>query len=79
VVLLLAGVRCITYRPVDVSGPLPTLVYFHGGGYVVGAPEWWDTALTSISHDLKIAVVNVDYPLAPEVRQFTLRWLLQSG
>ena len=24
------------YRPQDIEGPLPILVYFHGGGYVIG-------------------------------------------
>ncbi len=63
----MSGLRCLTYRPVGVNGALPTLVYFHGGGYTVGRPEWWDADMMNIAHDLKIAVVNVDYPLSPEV------------
>lgn len=32
-------IRTRIYRPPNVSGPLPCLVYFHGGGYIMGVPE----------------------------------------
>src|SRR5688572_16561863 len=30
------------YRPLDAEGPLPVLLYFHGGGWVVGSLESHD-------------------------------------
>ena len=33
------SIRTRVYRPSNVSGPLPCLVYFHGGGYIMGVPE----------------------------------------
>ena len=33
------SIRTRIYRPSNVSGPLPCLVYFHGGGYIMGLPE----------------------------------------
>jgi len=32
-------IRTRVYRPSKVLGPLPCLVYFHGGGYIMGVPE----------------------------------------
>ncbi len=32
-------IRTRIYRPEQVDGPLPVLVYFHGGGYAIGVPE----------------------------------------
>ena len=33
------SIRTRIYRPPNFSGPLPCLVYFHGGGYIMGVPE----------------------------------------
>ena len=30
---------CRVYKPLQQDRPLPLLIYFHGGGYVLGAPE----------------------------------------
>lgn len=32
-------IRARVYKPTNVAGPLPILVYFHGGGYATGWPE----------------------------------------
>jgi acetyl esterase len=53
------------YRP-DVDGALPTLVYFHGGGFVIGSLETHDGVCRALSHDIGAVVVGVDYRLAPE-------------
>jgi acetyl esterase len=54
-----------TYRP-DVDGPVPTVVYFHGGGFVIGDIDTHDDHTRLICHDVEAVVVSVDYRLAPE-------------
>lgn len=53
------------YEPV--AAPLPgTLVYFHGGGFVVGSAEVWDSVCRNIALGAGCRVVSADYRLAPE-------------
>ena len=56
------------YRPADVpsSQPLPLLVFFHGGGFVIGAIETHDSLCREICHASGVAVLSVQYRLAPE-------------
>lgn len=53
------------YTP-DGSGPFPAVVYFHGGGWVVGDLETVHTICTMLAHRAQAVVVSVDYRLAPE-------------
>jgi acetyl esterase len=53
------------YRP-DVEGPVPTVLYFHGGGFVIGDLDTQDDHARLICHDVEAVVVSVDYRLAPE-------------
>lgn len=48
------------------SGPYPIIVYFHGGGFVVGDLETQDMICRGLSHAAQCLVVSVDYRLAPE-------------
>ncbi|WP_089718107.1 alpha/beta hydrolase [Candidatus Entotheonella palauensis] len=48
------------------DGPFPVLVYFHGGGWVVGSLETHDAQCRALSHGASCVVVAVDYRLAPE-------------
>ncbi len=56
------------YRPAGVAAtaPLPGLVYFHGGGWVIGDLETHDVLCRQITAEAGISVVSVDYRLAPE-------------
>ncbi|UYV36754.1 alpha/beta hydrolase [Rhodobacteraceae bacterium D3-12] len=56
------------YRPAHTQGPLPTIVYFHGGGFVLGDAATYDTHSRALAHLLGAAVVFVEYRLAPEHR-----------
>ncbi|GAA2595308.1 alpha/beta hydrolase [Actinomadura fulvescens] len=55
------------YRPVPPGGPpLPVVVYFHGGGWVIGDLESVDAACRELAARARCAVLSVDYRLAPE-------------
>jgi acetyl esterase/lipase len=55
------------YRP-EGQGPLPALVYFHGGGWVIGSIETHDASCRDLANRVGCVVVSVDYRLAPEHR-----------
>jgi acetyl esterase len=45
---------------------VPTIIYFHGGGWVVGDIETHTPTCARLAHEANAMVVSVDYPLAPE-------------
>ena len=53
------------YTP-EGSGPFPTLVWFHGGGWVVGDLDTVDATARRLTVGVGCVVVSVDYRLAPE-------------
>ncbi len=59
-------VRVRIYRPQKAQGPIPALLWIHGGGYVIGRPEMDDINCIDFARELGILVVSVDYRLAPE-------------
>ncbi len=56
------------YRPAGVADVtrLPALVFFHGGGWVIGDLDTHDTLCRQLTAEAGISVVSVDYRLAPE-------------
>ena len=52
------------YAPTD--GPLPVLVYFHGGGFTIGSIATHDVLCRHLSHLAHCAVLSVGYRQAPE-------------
>jgi acetyl esterase len=55
-------------RPVGSAGVLPVVMYFHGGGWVLGDRDTHDRLVREIAVGVEAAVVFVDYALAPEAR-----------
>ncbi|MET0135517.1 MAG: alpha/beta hydrolase [Kibdelosporangium sp.] len=55
------------YRPAT-AGPRPTVVYFHGGGFVIGDLDSHDDHCRLICRDVAAVVMSVAYRLAPEAR-----------
>ena len=55
------------YRPSS-DAALPVVVYFHGGGWVIGNIETHDTSCHRLAAGVPAVVVSVDYRLAPESR-----------
>jgi len=62
-------------------------LHLHGGGWVLGAADQQDPRLEAIARDLHLAVVSVEYRLAPEHPfpagiddcEAVARWLLEGG
>ena len=55
------------YKPADTGQQqLPILVYYHGGGFVLGSLESHDSVCRSLTNNSRCIVVSVDYRLAPE-------------
>ena len=52
--------------------PMPTIIYFHGGGWVVGDNDTHMPTCARLAHEANALVVSVDYPLAPEANWRTL-------
>ena len=50
------------------DGLAPGLVFFHGGGWVIGNLETHDVVCRKLAHEGEMIVMSVDYRLAPEHR-----------
>jgi acetyl esterase len=53
------------YRPAG-DPPFPTVVFFHGGGFVLGSVETHDWLCRQLTRESGCAVLSVEYRLAPE-------------
>ncbi len=55
------------YRPLGVeAGSLPTLIYYHGGGFVIGTIETHDSTCRRLANRSRCQVISIDYRLSPE-------------
>lgn len=50
------------------EGPFPVVVFYHGGGWVIGTLETVDRPCRALANAAGAVVVSVDYRLAPEHR-----------
>jgi acetyl esterase len=61
-----AGNLAVRITMPEGPGPFPVLVYFHGGGWVVGNIGTHDSLCRALTNAAGVAVAAVDYRLAPE-------------
>jgi acetyl esterase len=84
--VLPGGIPVRLYVP-EGKGPFPALLYFHGGGWVLGDFESHDDVTRSLAHRAGVLVVSVHYRRAPEARfpgplddcAAALGWTLEEG
>jgi len=55
-------------RPRGAKGTLPAVMYFHGGGWVLGGKDTHDRLIREIANGAMAAVVFVNYTTSPEAR-----------
>lgn len=80
------GVPCHVVRPHNLAKP-PVLVWFHGGGWVIGSSASSLAVCQDLAASAGCAVVSVDYRLAPEHPapaavmdcSAVTRWVLEHG
>jgi acetyl esterase/lipase len=54
------------YAPASQDGPLPGLLFIHGGGFILGNVTMFDGEAKRIAAEVGAVVVSVEYRLAPE-------------
>ncbi|MFE9422006.1 alpha/beta hydrolase [Kitasatospora sp. NPDC006697] len=82
------GTALVSVRPAGAGGPLPVLFYLHGGG-LIGGNAWsvLPRLLRELALPLGLAVLSVEYPLAPAARYpepveacyAALRWVVERA
>lgn len=60
------SIRALLYRPVDRTDPLPAILHIHGGGFILGNAEMTESTDVAYVQRMGVAVVSLDYRLAPE-------------
>lgn len=55
-------------RPKDNKSKLPVVMFFHGGGWILGDKEVYDRLVREISNGSQAAVVFVDFARSPEAQ-----------
>ena len=63
------GVPVRLYGPEDSAqgdGPIPVVLWYHGGGFVMGSLDGYDPVVRGVCAATGCLVVSVDYRLAPE-------------
>lgn len=78
--------RAKVYQP-EGDGPFPVLIWFHGGGWVIGSLDENEATCRVLCDDVGAVVLAVDYRLAPEHRfpaaaedaYAALRWVAEHG
>ena len=74
-------------KPQGAEGPLPAVVYMHGGGWVLGNAGTHDRLVREIAVGANAAVAFVEYPNSPEARYpvaieqgyATAQWVTRAG
>jgi acetyl esterase len=80
-------VRVRIVRPPGAEGPLPVILYMHGGGWVLGNAGTHDRLVRELAVGAHAALVFVEYDRSPEARYpvaieqgyATARWIVREG
>jgi acetyl esterase len=80
-------VRVRIVRPPDAIGPLPVILYMHGGGWVLGGTHTHDRLVRELAVGVNAALVFVEYdrspeapyPVAIEQGYATAQWVVREG
>ena len=80
-------VRVRIVKPVGTSGPLPAVLYIHGGGWVLGNTGTHDRLVRDLAVGADVAVVFVEYDRSPEAQYpvaieqayATAQWITAHG
>ncbi|GAA0281016.1 alpha/beta hydrolase [Actinomadura nitritigenes] len=80
-------VKVRVVRPRDAAGPLPAVLYMHGGGWVLGNADTHDRLVRELAVGAGAAVVFVEYTRSPEARYpvaveqgyATAQWIVRHG
>lgn len=62
------GLLVRIYKPVGAAGQLPVIVYYHGGGWVIGSLDVYEPSAKALAANVGAIVVSVDYRLSPEAK-----------
>jgi acetyl esterase len=54
------------YDARETRDPGPVMVFYHGGGFVIGSLDTYDSVCAEFARALDIPVISIDYRLAPE-------------
>lgn len=80
-------VRVRIIKPRGTTGPLPVILYVHGGGWVLGNSGTHDRLIRELADGARAALAFVEYNRSPEARYpvaieqayATARWIIKSG
>ncbi len=80
-------VRVRIVKPVGTVGPLPVILYVHGGGWILGNAGTHDRLVRELAVGVNAALVFVEYDRSPEARYpvaieqayATARWIAAEG
>jgi acetyl esterase len=75
------------YTPAGAAGPLPVVLYIHGGGWVIANIDVYDATPRAIAKAANTVVVSIEYDLAPEHKfpaahdeaNAAYQWVLRSA
>ena len=81
------NLHALLIKPTGTTGPLPVILYFHGGGWVLADSKAYAGGARGLARKVKAIVVSVDYRRAPEATfpaqhddaLASYRWLLKNA
>ena len=81
------NLHALLIKPTNARGPLPIILYFHGGGWVIADSKVYAGGARGLARNAQAIVVSVDYRRAPEAAfpaqhddaLASYRWVLQNA